>query len=128
MLAQTPPPKMAPTAVTARLTTVDDDEELSDEQIQQLIGEAEARLTSPSAISLRVTASIPPGRPLPRLQTVMSHTTYIREKNGIAIVDPKLLISEEQKKLSDTSPTVDIASKGRKLVRTLRIPSLEPLE
>ena len=119
---------MAPTTVTARPTTVDDDEELSDDQIQQLLEEAEARLKRPSAIHQRLTASVQPGRSLPRLQTVMPHATYIREKDGIATVDPKFLISKEQEKLSETLPTVEIASKGRKLVRILRVPWLETFE
>lgn len=92
-------------------------EELSDEQIQQLLKEATARLTSPQQHDQRISAPTQiSGRLIPKLQNTNAHAPYIREVNGVAIADPKLLISEEQRKLSDNLRDVDTAAPSKKLV------------
>jgi chromatin segregation and condensation protein Rec8/ScpA/Scc1 (kleisin family) len=104
-----------------------EDEELSDDQIQQLLEEARARLERPTDNEQRFAARTQStGRLIPRLQTVVPHALYIREKDGIATVDPKLLISEEQRKLAESLRTVDTMSVSKKRVRRRR-PSLPTL-
>jgi hypothetical protein len=95
-----------------------EDEELSDDQIQQLLEEARARLERPTDNERRFAARTQSsGRLIPRLQTVAPHAPYIREKDGIATADPKSLISEEQRRLADSLRTVDIMSISKKNVR-----------
>jgi len=95
----------------------DEDEELSDQQIQQLLAEANAWLTTSAGNGqIVVTRTQSSGRLTPKLQTTISHAPYIRERNGIATADPKLLISEEQRRLADSLRTVDIASTSKKMV------------
>jgi hypothetical protein len=95
----------------------DEDEELSDEQIQQLLEEAKQRLIT-SADEQRVPARRQQsGRSIPRLQTTTNHAPYIREKDGIATADPKLLISEEQRKLAETLRPIEPAGTSQKTVR-----------
>lgn len=98
-----------------------EDEELSDEQIQWLLGEAKARLTRFTENLQRSSdRKQPSGRLIPRLQTVISHAPYIREKDGIAKADPKMLISNEQRKLAETPRTIESVSAFKKTVRRPR--------
>lgn len=95
-------------------------EELSDEQIQQLLKEATTRLTKPAQHDQRVsTPTQTSGRLIPKLQTTTPHAPYIREVNGIATANPKLLISEEQRKLSNTLRSVETAGRSRRPVSIL---------
>jgi hypothetical protein len=104
-----------------------EDEELSDDQIQQLLEEARARLERPTQKEQRVAARTQSsGRLIPRLPTITPHSPYVREKDGIATADPKLLISEEQRKLAESLRTVDTMSTSKKTVRRHR-PSLPKL-
>ena len=108
---------MASTVVMKPPVSHDEDEELSDEQIQQLLAEASARLTtSAENDQIVVTRTQTSGRLIPRLQTTISHAPYIREINGVATADPKLLISEEQRRLADSLRTVDTDSTSKKMV------------
>jgi hypothetical protein len=94
-------------------------EELSDEQIQQLLKEATTRLAEAAQHDQRVsTPTQKSGRLLPKLQTTTSHASYIREVNGIATADPKLLISEEQRKLSENLRSVETAGHLKRPVST----------
>lgn len=101
-------------------------EELSEKQIQQLLKEATARLTNPSQNHKRLAPSNQTsGRLIPKLQTSNPHAPYIREVNGVAVSDPKLLISDEQRKLSETLRSIETAALSNKTVRHSRNPSLD---
>jgi hypothetical protein len=114
---------MASAAMTSPPISYEEDEELSDEQIQQLLEEAKARLTASAEHDQRVSARAQSsGRLIPRLQTITPHAPYIHEKDGIAIADPKLLISAEQRKLAESLPTIEPAGSSKKMVRTLHNP------
>lgn len=94
----------------------EEDEELSDEQIQQLLEEAKGRLTASAEHDRRISARAQSsGHLIPRLQTITPHAPYIHEKDGIAIADPKLLISAEQRKLAESLPTIEPASSSKKM-------------
>jgi hypothetical protein len=116
---------MAKLARTSHRLTHEEDEEneqeeLSDKQIQQLLREATARLTNSSQNDKRLAASTQTsGRLIPKLQTTNPHAPYIRDMSGVAVSDPKLLISEEQRKLSDTLRSVDTAAPSKKTVSYL---------
>ena len=111
---------MASSDVLAHPPLFDDDEELSDEQIQQLLKDAEARLARSSESDQRGGVSTQSsGRLIARSRTVTPYASYIQEKDGIATVDPKILISEEQRKLSETLRTVETATVSKKIVSTL---------
>jgi len=104
-------------AALMSLSVPHEDEELSDEQILQLLEEAKARLFTSAdekQISARTQHS---GRLIPRLQTTTPHAPYIREKDGIATADPKLLISDDQRKLAETLRPLESASTSKKMVR-----------
>jgi hypothetical protein len=110
--------QMATITVMSSPAPHDEDEEISDEQIQLLLEEARARLkTSPGNDKRLSTRTHSTGRLGPRLQTAAAHAPYIHEKDGVARADPKLLISEEQRKLAETLPAIEPAGTSHKTVR-----------
>jgi hypothetical protein len=103
---------------------------LSDEQIEQLIQEAETRAIEKAKslvvaenlvedeLSLR--HSIPDTRkrkPIPRLQHGLESRSYIEEQNGVARVKHELLATKEQRSLAETLKKAETPHKSSKKVR-----------
>ena len=85
---------------------------LSDEQIEQLIQEAEDRArarasapTQPEAedeLTLQdETLDFSKRKPIPKLKHGLERQSYIQEKNGVAHIKPELLATKEQQTLAD---------------------------
>ena len=81
-----------------RLPDDDTDEELSNEQIRELLNEAERRMRAKQAAS-------PPTAPdapfkLPKLQPGHVADSYLKTENGVRKLDPSKLISENDRVLA----------------------------
>ena len=99
---------------------------LSDEQIEQLIQEAETRARGKAGI---VTVPEPeteltlqeetPGlaqrNAIPKLQHGLERHSYIREQHGVARVRPELLATKEQQSLADQLRTVKVKKSKEKV-------------
>ncbi|EEQ85864.1 hypothetical protein RJZ56_007096 [Blastomyces dermatitidis] len=86
-------------------TTSQEEEILSDEQIQDLLLEAETRLRSSSRGTLRSSADAVAASSslrLPALDSVRTVQPYIRKQDDVAVFDQSRAITAEQKKLSET--------------------------
>ncbi|EHY57471.1 dTDP-fucopyranose mutase [Exophiala dermatitidis] len=99
---------------------------LTDEQIDQLLVEAEARLrekaglssTSAGAdeISLNTTGvKTKQRKPLPKLQHGLAQQTYIKDNHGVAEAKPQATIPKDQRKLADGLRSVEVAEKAKKI-------------
>ncbi|KAL1972456.1 hypothetical protein VTN31DRAFT_6870 [Thermomyces dupontii] len=77
-----------------------EDEILSDEQIQQLLEQAESRLRTAATDSSSIAPKVP------KLPSNRGLQAYIREKNEVAVVDPFKIVSSEEKKLAEEIRTV----------------------
>jgi hypothetical protein len=109
------------------LTAEMEAEALSDEQIEQLLQEAEIRLRaregqvvpveSEDLIALQETeASRTKRKAIPRLQHGLQTSSYISEKNGVAQVNPTLLATPAQRKIADNLRNVQVKQKNKKEV------------
>ena len=103
---------MAPHPTTA-VEVWPDDEDLSDEQVQQLLQEAEDRLRAQSGVMEPSAALL---RSLPKLDHGMKTSSYIKEKDGIAQVDAARLVDDEQRKLANAPHTAEPLSRSKKTV------------
>jgi len=103
-------------------------ESLNEEQIEQLLQEAETRSREKAGIITQVQNEEDEGnltlstesvtrKPLPRLKHGLGRNSYIHEKHGVVHVNPDLVVGKQQKKLADTLRTVDILEKSKKVVR-----------
>ncbi|EXJ86499.1 hypothetical protein A1O3_03450 [Capronia epimyces CBS 606.96] len=99
---------------------------LTDEQIDQLLAEAEARLreqavllSTPSGadeISLDTTeAKAKERKPLPKLRHGLGQQTYIKDNQGVALTKPQATIPRDQRKLADGLRPVEVAEKSKKI-------------
>ena len=101
-----------------------DVEELSDDEIQRLLVEAEVRLKTAAEAKRglkndlvaphdRVTDVWKPSiRPLSQLK----YHPYVRSKDGVAQTDPGLLIDKKQRKLADNLRSVETRVNSKKVV------------
>ncbi len=103
---------MAPLAAAA-FELQPDEEDLSDEQVHQLLQEAEDRLRARSAATESSSTLL---RSLPKLSHGMKTSSYIKEKDGIAQVDAARLVDAEQRKLADTPRAAKPLSGTKKTV------------
>merc|ERR1711939_843634 len=100
---------------------------LSEDQIDQLLQEAEARLRSKTGTSVathsqdELTLSLNEDKPefakrqpIPSLQHGLDKTSYIQDHGGVAQIRPELLASTDQQKLADQLRPVDIKGKSKK--------------
>ena len=105
---------------------------LSDEQIDQLLQEAETRLRakagqvapteSDDVITLQDTHAVRTKRKaIPRLQPGSMAKSYIAEKDGVAHVNPGLLSTAAQQKLANGLRSVEKKQKSKKEVGTLSV-------
>ncbi|OJD24466.1 hypothetical protein ACJ73_04176 [Blastomyces percursus] len=81
--------------------TTSQEEEMSDEQIQNLLLEAETRLRSASQGTLPSLAAST-SLTLPALDSARTIQPYIRKQDDVAVFDQSRAITAEQKKLSET--------------------------
>ncbi|EXJ80286.1 hypothetical protein A1O1_08428 [Capronia coronata CBS 617.96] len=99
---------------------------LTDEQIDQLLVEAEARLREKAGLSLTasgadeislVTAEVKAKqrKPLPKLRHGLGQQTYIKDSQGVALTKPQATIPKEQRKLADGLRAVEVAEKTKKI-------------
>jgi hypothetical protein len=107
---------------------------LSDEQIEQLIQEAEARANQ-RAKSLAITETllddeitlqdnIPDTRkrkPIPRLHHGLEKQSYIEERNGVAQVKHELLATKEQRSLAEKLKKPETLHKSNKKVKKTQV-------
>lgn len=101
-------------------------EALSDEQIEQLIQEAETRarakagvLTAPEPEDKLTLPEETPGlaqrKAIPKLKHGLERQSYIREQHGVAQVKPDLLATREQQTLADRLRTVQVQKSKEKV-------------
>lgn len=95
----------------------DNDRDLSDDQVQQLLQEAEDRLRARNAIAKTDSAL---RRSLPKLSHGM-RPSYVKEKDGIAQVDSARLVDNEQRKLANTARIAAPLLPSKKTVSILPI-------
>ena len=106
---------------------VKETELLTDDQIEQLLQEAEARLRakagqlppteSEDVIALQESEPAQSKRrAIPRLQHGLNSSSYISEKNGVAQVNPTLLTTPSQQKLADGLRSVETKQRNKKEV------------
>ena len=102
---------------------------LSDQQIEWLIQEAEARARAKAGtISAPVeenvltlsedTPEIARRKPIPKLKHGLERQSYIQEQHGVAKVKPELLATKEQQTLAEKLKTVETRRKSMKKVST----------
>ncbi|KAL1960014.1 hypothetical protein VTO42DRAFT_682 [Malbranchea cinnamomea] len=92
-----------------------ENEILSDEQIQALLQEAETRLrgsttsedSDKQVVSLDAVSESYTGPKIPRLNSDKTLKPYVREVNGVATIDKAKTVPEKIKKLSETIRTVE---------------------
>jgi len=105
----------APTVeVPAEVAQLDSDDDLTDEQIQSLLKEAEARLratTSPVNGGSALQAHIP------RLHVDKAAEPYVQERKGIAIAEQGRLLNQQLRNLANHVRKVEgpVAVRKRKL-------------
>lgn len=83
----------------AALDDIDTDEELSDEQIRELLGEAEARMRAKQASSQTLPSNAP--FRLPKLRPGHIADTYLKTDGSVTRPDPSQLISAKDRALAD---------------------------
>lgn len=111
-------------------------EVLTDEQIENLLQDAEARLRAKAGLSVQKVESddvlqlesdaVRPTRRLkfPRLEHDLDRSTYIKNENGVAKTSANLTVPTEQRKMAEelrALPAIDSA--GKRVVRTFDIQS-----
>lgn len=91
---------------------------LSDEQIEQLLQEAEDRLQQKAGLEIVKLSEVQTQqRPkIPSLQHGLDRATYITEHNGVAKADPNLLINKEQEKMAHELRPVKKGTDSKKAV------------
>lgn len=117
---------------------------MTDEQIDQLLVEAEARLREKAALlstparaneirldnteakarqrkpyvdQILLTASLTDKiSSLPKLRHGLGQQTYIKDSQGVAQTKPQAAIPQDQRKLADGLRTVEVAQKAKKIV------------
>ena len=98
---------------------------LSDDQIEQLIQEAEARaharagaIAAPAPdheLTLQIdTSEFAQRKAIPRLEHGLERQSYIQEQQGVAQVKPELLATKEQHTLAEQLRTVEAQKKKKK--------------
>ncbi|KAJ5545355.1 Fcf2 pre-rRNA processing [Penicillium sp. DV-2018c] len=86
-------------------TCVDAQDDLTDDQIQQLLLEAETRLRDSNALSTKTEdASLK----IPKLSSGSSLEPYVRQGDDVAIVDAAKITDRKQKELSNSLRSVGI--------------------
>jgi len=105
----------APTVeVSAEVAQLDSDDDLTDEQIQSLLKEAEARLRSTtSPVNRGSTSQVH----ISRLHVDKAAEPYVQEKKGIAIAEQGRLLNQQQRNLANHVRKVEdpVAVRKRKL-------------
>ncbi|KAJ5139097.1 Fcf2 pre-rRNA processing [Penicillium bovifimosum] len=84
-------------------TCVDAQEDLTDDQIQQLLLEAETRLRDSNALS---TTTEDASLRIPKLTPGSSLEPYVHQEDGVAIVDAAKITDQKQKELSNSLRSV----------------------
>ncbi|KIX10377.1 uncharacterized protein Z518_01459 [Rhinocladiella mackenziei CBS 650.93] len=97
---------------------------LTDEQIDQLLDEAEARLREKASlaptdaiideISLR-TGETKTRQPLPKLRHGLNRRTYIQDNQGVAETNPPATITDQHQKMGDGLRSVGLSEKSKKI-------------
>ena len=98
-------PPLAPTSSLV----LEDGRDLSEDQIEQLLHEAEHRLRSQREMLSSPTIPSPfikPRARLPQLKSGGSTFPYIKHKDGIAVVDAARLLDNEHRKLANLEQVV----------------------
>ena len=104
---------------------------LSNEQIEQLIQEAETRARAKASIVIapepedeltlsEETPELAERKAIPKLKHGLERQSYIREQHGVAQVRPELLATKEQQTLADRLRTVQV-KKSKEKVRYKRV-------
>ncbi|KAJ5180354.1 Fcf2 pre-rRNA processing [Penicillium capsulatum] len=87
-----------------------DEVDLTDDQIQQLLLEAEGRLRGPNALATQEDAA---ALRIPKLTAASALEPYVRQSGDIATADSSQLIDSKQKELSNTLRSLDAKKSGK---------------
>lgn len=118
------------TAMRSMASDLMDPGVLSDEQIEQLIQEAEVRarakqigIAAPSAEDELTLQRELPGlsrrKPIPKLKHGIERSSYIQDDQGVARVRPEFLTTKEQQTLADQLRKVENKTRSKKEVRDI---------
>ena len=111
---------------------------LSDDQIELLIQEAEARLRAKNEVvtvdepeeilTLRdeqTEATIRKRKPIPRLEHGINTRSYLQDRHGVAQVNPELLANKQQQALADQLRLIE-KKKDKSKKEVGRAPTFHP--
>lgn len=89
---------------------------MSDEQIDELLQQAEARLREKAGLQIQKIEGKEKRIAIPKLQHGMDKSSYISEKNGVARVDPNLLVKKDDNKMADGLRSIEAKGKSKAVV------------
>lgn len=102
-----------------------ENEDLSEDQIEQLLCEAEGRLRAAENASDSIIELTSERKPLPRLRNDTQTLAYIQERDGVARANPAMLVDKAQKDSAQNWRVVEDVRAPKKVVRpTLLSPRL----
>ncbi|KAJ5779028.1 hypothetical protein N7457_006748 [Penicillium paradoxum] len=91
-------------------TCVDAQEDLTDDQIQQLLLEAETRLRGSNALGTQTEET---SLRIPKLSPGSTLEPYVRQGDGVATVDAAKIVNQQQKELSNSLRSVGVKKENK---------------